>query len=67
MTVNLTPAAVAALEAAAAAEGLSCTDTVNRALQMWALLVNEQAAGSEIHLVRRRSWGRRYSRKVEIQ
>ena len=67
LTVNLTPRAVVALDAASATEGLSGTDVVNRALQFWAVVVDERAKGSEVHLVRRRRWGRTTSRKVEIQ
>lgn len=67
LTVNLTPNAVAALEAAAVVEGLTHTDVVNRALQFWSMVVDEHAKGTEIHLVRRRSWWRTTSRKVEIR
>lgn len=67
MTVNLIPNAVAALEAAAATEGMTHTDVVNRALQFWAMVVDEHAKGTEIHLVNRRSWWRSATRKVEIQ
>jgi len=66
LTVNLTARAVAALNAAAEIEQLSKTDTVNRALQAWAYLLHERAEGAEIHLVRRRSWWRRDSRKVNV-
>lgn len=67
MTVNLAPNAVAALEAAAETEGLTRTDVVNRALQFWAMVVDEHAKGTEIHLVNRRSWWRSTTRKVEIR
>jgi len=67
LTVNLTARSVVALNAAAEIEELSKTDTVNRALQVWALLLKEQADGAEIHLLRRRSWWRWTSQRLEIQ
>jgi len=50
LTVNLIPSAVTALEQAAALEGNSQTDTVNRALQTYAFLVLQQKAGKVIIL-----------------
>lgn len=64
LTVNITPRSVVALEQAAGIEGLSKTDVVNRALEVWACLVAEQAKGAEVHLVSRRSWWRTTSRRM---
>lgn len=50
VTVNLVPRAVDALNAAAEQTGDSRTDTVNRALQMYALLVRDTADGAEVWL-----------------
>lgn len=67
LTVNITPRSVVALEKAAEIEGLSKTDTVNRALQVWAYLLAEKAKGAEFHLVTRRRWFRSTSRKLDIR
>lgn len=64
LTVNLVPGAVVALNKAAEIEQLSKTDTVNRALQVWACLLAEQAKGFEVHLVTRRRWFRSSSRRM---
>lgn len=52
LTVNLLPAAIEALNEAADLCGDSRTDTVNRALQVYARLVAEQNDGSTIQLRR---------------
>lgn len=67
LTVNLTALSVIALTKAAEIERLSKTDTVNRALQIWSCLLAEQAKGAEIHLVTRRHWFRRSSRRMWFQ
>ncbi|MDQ2873984.1 MAG: hypothetical protein M3Y33_03870 [Actinomycetota bacterium] len=48
MTVNLIPKAAEALGTAAAREGLSKTDTVNRALQLYDYVTGLTAAGAEV-------------------
>lgn len=48
LTVNLISKAAEALDSAAAATELSKTDTVNRALQLHAFLIKEQAKGGEL-------------------
>lgn len=45
ITVALIRPAAEALDTAAALEGLSMADTVNRALQLWGLVTQQQAAG----------------------
>lgn len=50
ITVNLIPGAASALEGTAAAESLSQTDTVNRALQVYEFLVKQRMLGKELLL-----------------
>lgn len=50
LTVNLTRRSVVAFEAAAGIEGLSKTDTVNRALQAWAYLLKRTQDGAVLKL-----------------
>lgn len=50
ITVNLVPGAASALEEASAAEQLSQTDTVNRALQVYEFLVKQKMFGKELLL-----------------
>jgi hypothetical protein len=50
LTVNLIPKADAALNHAADATGLSRTDTVNRALQVYDYLVAEMAKGADLYV-----------------
>ncbi|MFE2541015.1 hypothetical protein [Actinacidiphila glaucinigra] len=50
MTVTLIPAAVQAVIALMRITGLSKTDTINRALQVYAFLAQQMADGKEIHL-----------------
>lgn len=50
--VNLVPAALAALENAAALNGHSKTDTVNRALQLYDIITAEMLSGAEILICR---------------
>lgn len=50
LTVNLVPNAVDAMEHAAAIKRDSKTDTVNRALQLYDMLVTETTKGKEILL-----------------
>jgi len=52
ITMNLSPKAVTALEEVARTSGLTKTDCVNRALQMYAYLEAEMANGSRLVLVR---------------
>jgi hypothetical protein len=59
LTVNLVPDAVTALERAAEITGYTKTDSVNRALAVYALLVAEHAAGGRVQIARRRWWGTR--------
>jgi hypothetical protein len=54
LTVNLTPKAVESLEHASLVDGLSRTDVINRALQVYALVVNQRAAGWRMQFARRR-------------
>lgn len=56
-TVNLTQRGDRALNAAAAATGDSKTDTVNRALQVYALLVELQGEDPDSAIYFRRSGG----------
>lgn len=48
ITANFTPPAVHALLSAAAVDGLSNTDTLNRAVIAWAQLVAERDAGNSL-------------------
>ncbi len=48
LTVNLTPRADAALRLAAEISGDSKTDTVNRALQVYAFFLHEKQEGRDI-------------------
>ena len=73
ITVNLIDRAADALEFAATLELDTSTDTVNRALQVYAMLVREHALGTELWLVdprpRRRWWQlstQRRARRVEL-
>jgi hypothetical protein len=51
VTVNLIPQAWAALEDAAQYREMNKTDTINRALQIYAFLLRQLAVGQEIHVV----------------
>jgi hypothetical protein len=48
LSVNLVPRALVALQLAAQTTGNSQTDTVNRALQIYAYLVSERAQGRHV-------------------
>jgi hypothetical protein len=48
LTVNLINKAVEALDSAAAVTQLSKTDTVNRALQVYAFMIEEQEKGGQL-------------------
>ena len=50
ITVNLIPKAQNALRDATAAERLSKTDVVNRALMMYAFIVTATSRGEEVYL-----------------
>ncbi|MFJ1706569.1 hypothetical protein [Kitasatospora sp. NPDC088346] len=50
LTVNLTPRAAKALDQAAAASGDSRTDTVNRALQVYAYLEQVSRNGGSLYV-----------------
>jgi len=52
VTVTLIPQAAEALETTAALTGLSRTDVINRALQLYAFAEFERATGTEILLRR---------------
>jgi hypothetical protein len=52
ITVTLIPQAAEALETAAGLTGLSRTDVINRALQLYAFAESERATGAEILLRR---------------
>ncbi len=52
LTVNLIPDAMTALGDAAARDGNTRTDTVNRALQMYEFITNQMADGWELALHR---------------
>ncbi len=51
LTVNLVPRSVTSLAFAAAASGDTRTDTVNRALQMYALILKEIKKGQRLAFV----------------
>jgi hypothetical protein len=51
LTVNLVPRAVVAMEFGAALAGDTRTDTVNRALQVYAYLMEQMAFGRRIVLL----------------
>jgi hypothetical protein len=53
LTVNLVPEAVTALDWAAQLAGDTRTDTVNRALQLYAILMQETCDGSGTVQIRR--------------
>ena len=50
ITVNLIPGAASALEEVSAAENLSQTDAVNRALQVYEFIVMQRMHGKELML-----------------
>jgi hypothetical protein len=50
VTVNLVPKAAVALKESAALEGISRTDVVNRAVQLYAMFVAETTLGSKVLL-----------------
>lgn len=50
VTVNLSPKASDAMERTAARLGLTWTDVINRALQAYAILEEERAAGADVLL-----------------
>jgi hypothetical protein len=51
VTVNLVPRSVAALDEAAGLTGHTRTETINRAVQLWAWCQRMLADGAELHLV----------------
>lgn len=51
MTLNLIPAAVDALSHEADISKLSRTDIMNRAIQLYSMLMDEQRIGKQIHLL----------------
>lgn len=51
MTLNLIPAAVEALAHETDVSGLSRTDVMNRAVQLYSMLMDEQRVGKQIHLM----------------
>jgi hypothetical protein len=59
VTVNLTARSSAALEVAAAVSGDTRTDTINRALQIYAFLVQVIEEGGSAHV--------RYSEQAELE
>lgn len=50
ITINLIPGAASALEEVSAAENLSRTDTVNRAIQVYEFIVKQKMFGKELLL-----------------
>lgn len=51
LSVNLVPRSVGAMEFGAALAGDTCTDTVNRALQVYAYLMEQVSLGRQIFLL----------------